>query len=44
MSETIVFDACALIAFFNDETGADNVEKILQEAKEGDYVLIFRSF
>jgi len=28
----VVLDACALIAYFNDEPGADLVEAILQEA------------
>jgi len=30
-----VFDACALVAFFNDEAGADVVERLLFEASQG---------
>ena len=29
-----VFDACALVAFFNDESGADVVESLLLEASQ----------
>ncbi|KFI34649.1 toxin PIN [Peptococcaceae bacterium SCADC1_2_3] len=34
MKKRFVLDACALIAFLNDEEGADEVEKILQIAKQ----------
>lgn len=33
MKETFVLDASALIAFLNDEDGADKVEDVLQRAK-----------
>jgi len=33
MKKRFVLDACTLIAFLNDEEGADEVEKILQMAK-----------
>lgn len=36
MKEIFVLDACALIAFLNDEDGADKVEDILRRAKGGD--------
>ena len=32
MSSGYVFDACALIAFLNDEAGADKVEELLWDA------------
>jgi len=35
MNETFVLDACALIAFLNDESGADIVENLLEKAKHG---------
>jgi predicted nucleic acid-binding protein len=31
-----VFDACALIAFFNDEDGADVIERLFSEANAGE--------
>lgn len=31
-----VFDACALIAYFNDEVGAEIVEKLLESARQGE--------
>jgi len=34
-----VLDACALIAFFNDERGADKVEDIIQKAKRKEYTV-----
>ena len=34
MKQLFVLDACTLIAFFNDEEGADKVEELLREAKE----------
>ena len=39
MKETFVLDACALIAFLNDEVGADKVENILQKAQRDDCVI-----
>ncbi len=33
MTEAFVLDACSLIAFFNDEEGADKVEDLLRKAK-----------
>ena len=35
MKEEYVLDACALIAFINEERGADNVENVLREAFAG---------
>ena len=32
MKEKFVLDACALLAFLNDETGAEKVENILTKA------------
>ena len=34
MMEIFVLDACSLIAFFNDEEGADQVENLLRMAEE----------
>ena len=34
MKKRFVLDACTLIAFLNDEEGADEVEEILQMAKQ----------
>ncbi|OIP37792.1 VapC toxin family PIN domain ribonuclease [Candidatus Desantisbacteria bacterium CG2_30_40_21] len=39
MKETFVLDACALIAFLDDEDGADKVENILRRARRGDCVI-----
>lgn len=33
--ECFVFDACALIAYLNDEPGADKAESLLEQAHEG---------
>ncbi len=33
--ERFVFDACALIAYFNDEVGAEVVEALLERAGQG---------
>jgi len=35
MKSVYIFDACALIAFMNNEEGSDEVEKVLEEAIEG---------
>ncbi len=35
MSNVIVMDACALLAFINNEDGANKVESILREALKG---------
>ncbi len=32
--ECFVFDACALIAYLNDELGADKVEDLLKQARQ----------
>lgn len=40
MKEIYVLDACALIAFFNDETGADIVENLLVKAEHNEIRLI----
>ena len=40
MKKTFVFDACALIAFLNDEVGSDIVEKLLEKAISGKTDLI----
>lgn len=34
-----VFDACALIAYFNDEAGADKAERLIEQAREGEVQL-----
>jgi PIN domain nuclease of toxin-antitoxin system len=34
LSKIYVFDACALIAILSKETGYENVEKIVKEAKK----------
>ncbi len=39
MNDTFVLDACALIAFLNDESGADIVENLLEKAREQDNAL-----
>lgn len=39
MKETFVFDASALIAFLNNEEGADMVEGILRQAKDNGCVV-----
>jgi PIN domain nuclease of toxin-antitoxin system len=31
-----VLDACALIAYFNDEVGAEKVEELLERARQGE--------
>ncbi len=33
--ERFIFDACALIAYLNDESGADKVESLLDQARRG---------
>jgi predicted nucleic acid-binding protein len=35
LGEQFVFDACALIAYFNDEVGAEVVEDLLERARHG---------
>ena len=35
MKDVFVIDACALIALLADEEGADKVESILKDAKNG---------
>ena len=39
-----VFDACALVAFFNDEDGADAVEELLFRASEGHCTIIMNKY
>jgi uncharacterized protein with PIN domain len=39
MNTDYVMDACALLAFLNDEPGADVVEALLQQAKNGGCML-----
>jgi len=39
MKETFVLDACALIAFLEDEDGANKVEDILKKAEREDCVI-----
>lgn len=41
--EKYVLDACALIAFFNDEEGAGKVEMILEQAENGEVELYLAS-
>ena len=33
---TYVLDACALLAFLNDESGAEEIETILNRSNDGD--------
>jgi len=40
MSDVYVFDACALIAFLNDEVGADSVAAVFEKAKRGEARLL----
>jgi PIN domain nuclease of toxin-antitoxin system len=35
MKDVFLMDACALIAFLSDERGADKVENVLTDAKNG---------
>ena len=39
-----VFDTCALVAFFNDEDGADIVEDLLDEASNGRCTIIMNKY
>ena len=39
-----VLDTCALVAFFNDENGADVVESILLKAINGECVVIMNKY
>jgi len=39
MSDRFVLDACALIAYFNDETGADKAEHLISRALREEVVL-----
>ena len=38
-TEVFVFDACAIIAYFNDESGAVKVEHLIEKARAGDVQL-----
>lgn len=39
-----VLDACALIAFLNDEPGADTVEALLKEATDGSCIVTMNKY
>lgn len=39
-----ILDTCALVAFFNDEKGADVVESLLCEAAEGNCTVIMNKY
>ena len=39
-----VFDSCALIAFFNEEDGADVVDSLLDEASLGHCVILMNKY
>ena len=39
-----VLDACALVAFFNDEPGADMVESLFLEASQGKCIIIMNKY
>ena len=39
-----VLDACALVAFFNDEEGADVVEEVLSGALQGNCIIIMNKY
>jgi predicted nucleic acid-binding protein len=43
MKTTLVLDACAMIAFLNDEPGADVVEELLVKARQNDIELIINA-
>jgi predicted nucleic acid-binding protein len=40
MIKTLVLDACALIAFLNDELGADIIEDLLEKARQEIHELV----
>ena len=37
---TYVLDACAVVALFNDETGADIVDNLLVDAANGNCIIV----
>ena len=39
-----VLDTCALVAFFNDEKGADTVEELLRDATNGTCAVIINKY
>jgi PIN domain nuclease of toxin-antitoxin system len=39
--KTYIFDACALIAYFSKENGADNVKNILRDVIDDENITIF---
>ena len=39
-----VLDACALVAFFNNEDGADIVENLLNDAGDGNCVVTMNKY
>ena len=39
-----MLDACALVAFFNDEEGADVVEKLLSDASEEQCIIVMNKY
>jgi len=43
MSNVLVLDACALIAYFNDEPGAEEMQKLLEKAWQGEVALYVSS-
>ena len=44
MSKLYILDACALIAFLRDETGADNVTAVLRSASDGEVTMRINCF
>ncbi len=42
--KTYVLDACALIAFFNDEKGADKIEKFLRSQDDIRLISVINAF
>ena len=43
LPEKYVLDACALIAFLNDEVGAEKVEQLIEQAQSGEVELFASS-
>jgi PIN domain nuclease of toxin-antitoxin system len=42
--KTYIFDACALIAYFAKENGADKVKNLLRDAIDDENVTIYMNF
>ena len=42
--KSFILDACALVAFFNDESGADVVERLLNDANNGNCIVVMNKY